>query len=68
MCLGRELPCTFRQSSFGFASLCRSAIVSMIGGVCWLGGWDKCRVFFVVMLAKEHIRQPAPHLSDVTDR
>jgi len=29
---GRELPCTFRPSSFGFASLCRSAIVSMIGG------------------------------------
>ena len=20
--------------------------------VCWVGGWDKCRVFFVVMLEK----------------
>jgi hypothetical protein len=26
----------------------------MIGGVCWLGGWDKCRVFFVVMVEREH--------------
>ena len=22
--------------------------------VCWLGGWDKCRVFFVVMVLKEY--------------
>ena len=22
--------------------------------VCWLGGWDKCRVFFVVMVEREH--------------
>jgi hypothetical protein len=28
---GRNEPCTFRQSFYGFASLCRSAIVSMIG-------------------------------------
>jgi hypothetical protein len=21
--------------------------------VCWLGGWDKCRVFFVVMVERE---------------
>jgi hypothetical protein len=20
---------------------------------CWLGGWDKCRVFFVVMVERE---------------
>jgi hypothetical protein len=26
--------------------------------VCWLGGWDKCRVFFVVMVAKEHEHPP----------
>jgi hypothetical protein len=26
--------------------------------ICWLGGWDKSRVFFVVMVEKEH-RQPA---------
>jgi hypothetical protein len=22
--------------------------------VCWLGGWDRCRVFFVVMVAREY--------------
>jgi len=22
--------------------------------VCWLGGWDKCRVFFVVMVEREY--------------
>ena len=21
--------------------------------VCWLGGWDKCHVFFVVMVSRE---------------
>jgi hypothetical protein len=21
-------------------------------GVCWIGGWDKCRVVFVVMVEK----------------
>jgi hypothetical protein len=21
--------------------------------VCWLGGWDKCRVFFIVMVERE---------------
>jgi hypothetical protein len=26
--------------------------------VCWLGGWDKCRVFFVVMVERED-EQPA---------
>jgi len=26
--------------------------------VCWLGGWDKCGVFFVVMVEREH-EQPA---------
>jgi hypothetical protein len=20
--------------------------------VCWLGGWDKCRVFFIVMIER----------------
>ena len=25
--------------------------------ICWLGGWDKCRVFFVVMVEREH-KQP----------
>jgi len=20
--------------------------------VCWIGGWDRCRVFFVVMVAR----------------
>jgi hypothetical protein len=22
--------------------------------VCWIGGWDKCRVFFVVMVSREN--------------
>ena len=22
--------------------------------VCWLGGWDRCRVFFVVTVVKEY--------------
>jgi len=22
--------------------------------VCWLGGWDKCRVFYVVMVMRVH--------------
>jgi len=26
--------------------------------VCWLGGWDKCRVFFVVMVVKEYAAGP----------
>jgi len=26
--------------------------------VCWLGGWDSCRVFFVVMVER---RQGSPH-------
>jgi hypothetical protein len=24
--------------------------------VCWIGGWDKCRVFFVVMVEREYER------------
>jgi hypothetical protein len=24
--------------------------------VCWLGGWDSCRVFFVVMVVREYAR------------
>jgi hypothetical protein len=26
--------------------------------VCWLGGWDKCRAFFIVMLLKECAVRP----------
>jgi hypothetical protein len=22
--------------------------------VCWLGGWDKCRILFVVMVERPH--------------
>jgi len=28
--------------------------------ICWLGGWDKCRVFFVVMVEKEDKQPAAP--------
>jgi len=28
--------------------------------VCWVGGWDKGRVFFVVMLEREHEQPAAP--------
>jgi hypothetical protein len=28
--------------------------------ICWLGGWDKCRVFFIVMVEKEHKQPAAP--------
>ena len=32
-----------------------AALGDLIGGwrVCWLGGWDRCRVFFVAMVARE---------------
>jgi hypothetical protein len=30
--------------------------------VSWLGGWDKCRVFFVVMVEREH--EPPIELPD----
>ncbi len=33
--------------------------------ICWLGGWDKCRVFFVVMVEREQ-EQPA-ELRDPSD-
>jgi hypothetical protein len=26
--------------------------------VCWLGGWDRCRIFFVVMVVKEYAAGP----------
>jgi hypothetical protein len=26
--------------------------------VCWIGGWDRCRVLFVVMLEKQEPRVP----------
>jgi hypothetical protein len=28
--------------------------------ICRLGGWDKCRVFFVVMVEREHEQPAAP--------
>jgi len=28
--------------------------------VSWLGGWDKCRVFFVVMVEREREQPVAP--------
>jgi len=28
--------------------------------VCWLGGWDRCRVFFVVMVVREYARGHTP--------
>src|SRR5579864_5717627 len=28
--------------------------------VCWLGGWDKCRVFFIVMVEREYEQPVAP--------
>ena len=36
--------------------------------VYWLGGWDKCRVFFVVMVAREHEQALAPSISQITAR
>jgi hypothetical protein len=27
--------------------------------VCWLGGWDRCKVFFVVMVVKRVRFRPA---------
>jgi hypothetical protein len=30
--------------------------------VSWLGGWDRCRVFFIVMVAKEHATRITPHV------
>jgi hypothetical protein len=33
--------------------------------VCWLGGWDKCRVFFIVMVEREHeepVELPEPRM------
>ena len=39
-----------------FLWLCRPAVLGEhIDGwrVCWLGGWDKCRVFFVVMVERQ---------------
>jgi hypothetical protein len=24
--------------------------------VCWIGGWDRCRVSFVVMMVREYAR------------
>ncbi len=26
--------------------------------VCWVGGWDRCKVFFVVMVVKEYAASP----------
>ena len=44
-----------------FLRLCRPASLGdRINGwrVCWLGDWDRCRVFFVVMVAKEYATVP----------
>jgi hypothetical protein len=29
--------------------------------VCWLGGWDKCHVFFVVMVEREYEQPCVTH-------
>jgi hypothetical protein len=31
--------------------------------VAWIGGWDRCRVLFVVMVEKKEPRVPEPALS-----
>ena len=28
--------------------------------ICWVGGWDKCRVLFVVMVEREYEQPAAP--------
>jgi hypothetical protein len=28
--------------------------------VCWVGGWDKCRVLFVVMVERQRPARPLP--------
>jgi hypothetical protein len=38
-----------------FLRLCKPAVIGdRINGwrVCWVGGWDKCRVFFFVMVER----------------
>jgi hypothetical protein len=40
-----------------FLRLCNpAALGDRIDGwrVCWIGGWDKCRVFFFVMVERPH--------------
>ena len=52
MCLDRSM-----QIQTKFLRLRRpAALGDRIDGwrVCWLGGWDRCRVFYVVMVEKEH--------------
>jgi len=41
-----EVPLVWKGGRFG-------GLISD-GRVCWLGRWDKCRLFFVVMLLKEY--------------
>jgi len=36
--------------------------------VVWVGGWDRCRVLFVVMVEKLQTRVPASALSGRADR
>ncbi len=36
--------------------------------VCWLGGWDKCRVFFVVMVEREDEQPVVPCASMAKER
>jgi hypothetical protein len=52
---GRELAGTFRPSSLVRLRK-RVSLGDRIDDwrVCWLGGWDKGRVFFVVMVVKEY--------------
>jgi hypothetical protein len=53
MCLGTH----YMPVQTKFLRLRRpAAIGDRIDGwrVCWLGGWDKCRVFFVVMVERQH--------------
>ena len=28
--------------------------------VCWIGGWDKCRVLFVVMVERQDVARTSP--------
>src|ERR1700692_3797758 len=37
------------------------AMTSMAGGLCWLGGWDKCRIVFLVMVKRVTTGTPGSH-------
>ncbi len=40
------------------------------GRVCWVGGWDRCKVFFVVMVVQEYTASPRsrPALNSVNNQ